>query len=189
LFNRGKIRSIKDLYALGKSDFEDIEGFAEKKIKNFIDELQRSKKVGSADFLGRLGIPLVQGKTMRNLGITSVDEFLSFNDDKYVAGRNIIEWKDDPANILMLNELREILDITEKSEVLSRGRVAMTGKGPMARKELISAIAAAGYEFAETVTSDTAILLCEDPSSGSSKLKKAEKLGVKVVSYEEFFSS
>ena len=44
-----------------------------------------------------------------------------------------------------------------------------------------------GYEPTSSISKDTTILLCEEPNSGSSKLQKAQKLGIAIKAYSEFF--
>jgi NAD-dependent DNA ligase len=64
----------------------------------------------------------------------------------------------------------------------------MTGAGPKGRKELIRDIEAKGYQFVDTINKDTNILICEDINSNSTKLQKAVKLGIKLMTYTEFFN-
>ena len=66
-------------------------------------------------------------------------------------------------------------------------KICMTGTGPRGRKELIKDIESKGYIFVDSITKETNILLCEDKNSGSSKLEKAKKLGIKIIEYKEFF--
>lgn len=187
LFRLGRIKNIRDLYHVRERDFDGVEGFAQKKIDNFITGINASKSMTARELLSRLGIPLVQKKSLAKMGISSVDDFLSFNDDTYVIGRNIIDWKNDPSNMLMLKELLDVLDITAESAVSARGKVCMTGKGPGSRNELIKLIEEMGYEFSATVTRDLDILVCEDPEGKSSKLDNARKNNIRLMSYEEFF--
>ncbi|MCL1834250.1 MAG: hypothetical protein FWG49_07090, partial [Leptospirales bacterium] len=56
LFDLGKIESIKDIYNLTEKDFEGVERFADKKIKNFIKEVKNSRKMTTVEFISRLGI-------------------------------------------------------------------------------------------------------------------------------------
>ncbi|MBN2656938.1 MAG: NAD-dependent DNA ligase LigA [Spirochaetales bacterium] len=188
LFNSGKIRKIRDLYELTEEDFENLEGFGDKKIGNFIEQVYKSRELTPVELISRLGIPLVQKKALKKLNIATIDDFLAFNDETYVIGQNIIEWKNNPGNMDYLNELISVVSLKEEKTGESKGTVALTGKGPMGRKELAVRLEEMGYEFVSSVTGDTDILICEDPSSGSSKLQKAVKLGVRLVSYEEFFS-
>ncbi|MBB6478576.1 BRCT domain-containing protein [Spirochaeta isovalerica] len=188
LFNAGKIRKIRDLYDLKEEDFADLEGFGDKKITNFIQQVSKSRELTPAELISRLGIPLVQKKALKKLNINTIDDFLTFDDNTYVIGQNIIEWKKNALNREYLEEIISAVSLKDESTGESKGAVAMTGKGPMGRKELAARLEEMGYEFVSSVTGETDILLCEDPSSGSSKLQKAEKLGVKLMSYREFFS-
>lgn len=187
LFTAGKIRNIHDLYELKEKDFKDLEGFGEKKITNFLQQIAKSRDLTPTELISRLGVPLVQKKALKKLGIKSIEDFINFEDDRYVIGQNIIEWNKSAINREYLNELISCVTLKEEKKGESKGLVAMTGKGPAGRKELASRLKNLGYEFISTVTGETDILLCEDPSSGSSKLKKAEKLGVKLISYKDFF--
>ncbi len=70
-----------------------------------------------------------------------------------------------------------------EKELLS---VCFTGTCPShTRAELIEMVEGK-YEVKDSVNKGLDILVCADPNAGSSKLQKAEKNGVKIVSYEEF---
>lgn len=188
LYDMEKISDVKDLYSLREEDFEGIAGFADKKIKNFLNEVAASKKLTARDFISKLGIPLVQKKSLVKMGINSIDDFINFDDLTYVIGRNIVEWKSDPANMKLFNELLQVLEIEEEESLPSKGKVAMTGKGPGKRTDLIKIIEERGYEFSSTVTKDLDILICDDVNGKSSKLVNARKNNIKLISYEDFFS-
>ena len=187
LFDLGKIKSIKDIYNLTEKDFEGVEGFAEKKIRNFIKEVKDSKNMTPVEFISRLGIPLVQKKSLMKMRINTVQDFFDFNDGTYVIGKNIIEWRHDDSNRRLIDELIEVLELTETDAKDSKGKICMTGKGPGNRKDLIDIIEYMGYEYSATVTKDLAILICDDVNGKSSKLTNAKKNGTKLISYEEFF--
>jgi NAD-dependent DNA ligase len=144
--------------------------------------------MGARQFIARLGIPMVQERTLKKLAIASVADFIAFADATYAAGRSIIEWKKDQANRALLESLLEALDIRDESAA-ARESVCMTGKGPLPRKELQARIEAMGYEFHDSITANTTILVCEDPAGSSSKLAKARKNGTRIVSYGEFFGT
>jgi len=188
LFKSGKIKNIRDIYNLKEKDFENLEGFGEKKITNFISQVNKSRELNPVELISRLGIPLVQKKALKKLNINSINDFLEFEDETYVTGQNIIEWKKNIANTEYLRELLTVVNLKEIENTSTKGSVAMTGKGPAGRKELVSRLEEMGYEFASAVTAETDILICEDPAGGSSKLKKAEKLGVQLISYLDFFN-
>jgi len=67
-------------------------------------------------------------------------------------------------------------------------KISVTGKyDKMGRSEIEEQVLAMGHTFSKHITKDTDILLCADPDSGSSKITKAAKDGIKVVAYEAFF--
>jgi DNA ligase (NAD+) len=187
LFDLGKIKSIKDIYNLTEKDFQGIEGFADKKIKNFIKEVRDSRKMTSVEFISRLGIQKKQKKSLMKMGINTVQDFFDFNDGTYVIGKNIIEWRSDDSNRQLFDELTEVLELADSATKDLKGKVCMTGKGPGNRKDLIDIIESMGYEYSPTVTKDLIILICDDVNGKSSKLDNAKKSGIKLMSYEEFF--
>jgi NAD-dependent DNA ligase len=68
-------------------------------------------------------------------------------------------------------------------------KISVTGKyDKMGRSEIEAQVKAMGHSFTKHITKDTDILLCADPDSGSSKIVKAAKDGIKVVAYEAFFA-
>ena len=188
LYDLDIVKSISDLYSL-KAESLNIPGFAEKKTANFISEISKSRKMTASDFISKLGIPLVQSKTLAKLSIRSIDDFLSFNDETYVVGRNIIEWKNDSVNMNYFNEILSAVEIEASEDKETLGKICATGKGPLPRNELAKKIADAGYEFTDAVTKDLSILLCDDVNSSSSKISKARKLSIKIMTYDEFFSA
>ena len=65
--------------------------------------------------------------------------------------------------------------------------ICFTGAMSRPRGELQKIAAAHGFVPVDSVTKSTRILVCADPNSGSSKLKNAAKLGVRVISEAEFW--
>ncbi len=188
LYEKGIARSVGELYSVSREDLSGLEGFGEKKIGNFLEQLERVRELTAPELISRLGIPLVQQKALKKLGIQSMEDFQNFSDETYVIGQNIIAWKKKEENQKLLEELLEAVSIQDAGSGESRGQVSMTGKGPIGRKELQKIIEDRGYEFSSTVTKTTDILLCEDPEGTSSKLQKARKNGTTLMSYEDFLS-
>lgn len=69
---------------------------------------------------------------------------------------------------------------------IEKGVVAITGALSVPRDEFVKEITQAGWKFATSVSSRVNYLVTDNPNSGSSKNKKAQTLGVKVVSEKEF---
>ena len=73
--------------------------------------------------------------------------------------------------------------IEEKVEV--KGKVAITGKHQMKRKEMEEIVRSKGYEVQGGVNKETNFLIIADVNSTSSKAKSARKFGVKLLSTVE----
>lgn len=189
LYDNNLIRSIIDLYSLDYDKVIELDRMGDKKVKNLKEQIEKTKNLDIIKFLSRLGIELIGEKAIKKLGIKSLQEFLDFNNSQYVMGQNLIKYREDHLKELVdLINILNVQDIKENlNKVESKMKICMTGKGPLERKELIRIIESQGNEFVSSVTKDTNILICEDPNSGTTKLQKALKLGIKLISYEEFF--
>ncbi len=175
LFNLGKIKHVQDLYHI---EVHDLIG------------VKKSQKMSLTKLLSRLGIPLVQEKALKKLGIITIDDFKGFDDPTYVIGQNIIKWKEDVHNNLFLDDLIKTVEILEvKENNNKKGLVCMTGKGPLPRKQIEKIISDKGWEFSTTITKEVKLLLCDDVTGESSKLKKARKLGIELKLYNDFIST
>jgi DNA ligase (NAD+) len=71
--------------------------------------------------------------------------------------------------------------------VLSAKKVCISGKLPSGSKkaDYEAPLLAAGYSLVDDVVHDLAFLVLADPSSSSSKVEKARKLGVQVISEDQ----
>ena len=70
----------------------------------------------------------------------------------------------------------------------AKGKVCFTGKMQSKRSEMFEKAEKAGWEPVDYVDKTVKLLVCADMSSGSSKMKKAEKLGIEVKTEQEFLS-
>jgi NAD-dependent DNA ligase len=66
--------------------------------------------------------------------------------------------------------------------------ICFTGKSTRPRSEMHQAAREKGLVPVDTVTSATTYLVVADPSSTSSKILKAKKMGVTILSEEAFWS-
>ena len=187
LFAAGKIKNIRDLYSLKASDFDGVEGFGKSKSANALAQIEGTKKMTIGQFVDRLGIDLVGEKAMKKLGITTAAGLLAHKDRTYRIGENLMDYVKD--NNAFVKDLLTVVEIQAPVQaVKGANTVCMTGSGPEKRDVLIGKIGAKGDSFIDRVTKETNILICEDVNGGSSKLVKARKMGVKLISYEEYFA-
>lgn len=188
LYEHTFIKSIKSLYRLHEhyNMLVHVPGFGVKKIDNLLKQIEKSKKQTVVQFISRLGIENVGERAVKNLGIDSMEKFWKFNDTQYINGQSLITFRRE--NEDLIKELLSYIEIQEEKKTTGNKLVCMTGKGHKGRKELIQDIESKGYSFSETINKDLEYLICEDVSGSSSKLVKARKLGVKLISYKEFFN-
>ena len=189
LYEKDFIKSIIDIYLLKmKAKYlKLLNGMGEKKVTNLLEQIEKSKNMTIVQFLGRLSIDLIGEKAINKLGIKTIQDLWDFNDSTYVIGQNLIAYRNE--NKKMIEELLSVLNVSNVKQTNSNSqKVCMTGAGPKGRKELIKDIEAKGYQFVEAINKETNILICEDINSNSTKLQKAVKLGIKLMTYTEFFN-
>jgi DNA ligase (NAD+) len=184
----GRLSSIKGLYNLTEVDFVGVEGFASSKIKNALEQIEASKNMTVIQFGARLGIDLIGEKALVKLEIKTVEDLLNFNGNGSVIATKVKEYLAE--NKAQMEDLLTVLKVREVNGVNGKAgkSVCMTGSGPKTRNELIKMIQAKGDTFVDSVSKGTQILVCEDVNGNSSKLQKARKLGIKLMSYVEYFS-
>ncbi|NIZ18884.1 BRCT domain-containing protein [Entomospira culicis] len=192
LYALGKIRHPSDLYRLTYDDLVSLEGFAEKRIENFLREVEVSRTMTALTFLSILGIPLVAKKALIKLSIKSVEDFMAFTDETYVIGRNIIQWKGEEHNRELFEDLKSVLLLTEEavSDEVSDDKIVVvfTGKGALSRKELQAMAEGANYLVEDNISTKTTLLVTDDVEGNSSKMKRARAKGIEIIRYEDFFA-
>lgn len=91
----------------------------------------------------------------------------------------------------MFKETEDIIIIPNNKcdlvKPLTGKRIVMTGTGPWQREILRKILEDNGNEVQSSVNKLTNILICEDPTSDSNKMKKALSLGVDVMKYSDIF--
>jgi len=184
------VRTIEDLYDLTEDIIMDTEGFGYKRASEIMDQLTKSLTTRPHKLLAAFGMPLV-GRTASK-AITSRYAFdqlfhLTESDD---LGLGPTISKSFVDNICTFEDtyhylVAKGLKFTEEKKSMISGKVfAMTGAGPLGRKELTEMIEDRGGSV-KSVSKDTDYLACEDVGGNSSKLQKARKYGTKIISYDE----
>lgn len=187
LFAAGKIRNIHSLYSLKESDLQGLDSFGDSRIKNTLKQIADTREMTINEFIDRLGIESVGERAVTNMGIKSVADMWAFkNPNDMSVGRHLLGYLKENKDFVK-ELMEEVTIIAPKVKAKGAKSVAMTGRGPDTRDNLAKKIEANGDVFSDHVGKDTDILLCEDVKGSSSKLAKAAKLGVKLMSYEEYF--
>lgn len=204
LFNKALVWNIADFYDLKKEHLLTLEGWKEKSAERFLKSLQESKKVGFDRVLYALGIRYVGETTARSVAgyfgnidalmAASLEELLNVDDVGEVIAESIYEFLSDESNREIIARLKEAglqFEMGKVPERLSSGLEGMTvvisGNFSISRDEMKALIAVHGGKNSGSVSGKTTYLLAGE-KAGPEKLRKAESLGVKVISEEEFMA-
>ncbi len=205
LFAKGLIKDIADLYMLGKEQLLNLERFAEKSADNAISSIEESKKIPFPRVLYGIGIRYVGETTARKLALhfetiekietATFEQLLEVEEVGDRIAQSIIEYFSNPITINLIERLKlaglqlmvdESLNqkISDKLNGLS---LVISGTfSRISRDELKELIQKHGGKNVSSVSSSTSMLVAGD-KIGPAKLGKANKLGVKIISEEEFF--
>ena len=200
-YNEIGLRTLVDLMNLKPEDLFGLEGFGDKKISNLIGSIEKSKKTTADRFLYALGVDGIGKKTakdlikrfrtLKNLAEATEDELASVDGIGGILTKNIVDYFSDKGNRKLVADLLEsgiILEEKEEIDGALKGlKFVLTGSLPtLKRGEATLLIEQNGGEVASSVSKTVDIVLAGEDAG--SKLQKAEKLGIKIISEEEFLS-
>ena len=202
----GKIKTIVDIYSLKeyREELENLEKMGQKSVDNLINNIEASKNRDFSKVLYALGIPFVgkfnanlltkNFKNIENLKNQSIENLLSVKGigDKVAIAVNTFlnnenNWKiiTNLQNIglqFAINEsdLKEIADNPIKGKnFLATGKLQK-----YKRNDIKDIILSKGGNYLSAVSKNLDFLIAGEKAG--SKLEKAEKLGVRVLTEEEF---
>ncbi|MGL4850129.1 MAG: NAD-dependent DNA ligase LigA [Clostridium sp.] len=201
LFEKLNIKSICDLYKLNKDDLIGLEKFGPKKAQNLLDSIEASKECSLEAFIYALGIQNVGAKTARDIvakfksieGLKNAtfEELVSVQDVGDIVAKNVLDFFHEEKVIETINELLEVgvnpyFEEKEIEESVFSGKtVVVTGTmQKYSRKEIKERLEALGAKVAGSVSKKTDYVVYGEEAG--SKLTKAEDLGVKTISEDEF---
>ena len=204
LYDKGYIRELPDLYRLNMEQLLTLDGWKEKSAGNFLESVSASVKVPFGRVLFALGIRHIGETTAKTLAArfgnieamekASREEFLEIEDIGEVIADSLVEYFGNEGHRRIIQELRDFgLQFADNSAAsrlsdrLSGCTVVVSGNFTRPRDEMKALIAAHGGKNTGSVSGKTTYLLAGE-KAGPEKLAKAEKLGVKVITEEEFYS-
>ena len=204
---KGFLKTFKDLYHLERYHDEIIEmdGFGQKSYDRLIESANASRKTTLARFIYGLGIANVglsnakmivkQLKSVDNIINCTRQELEAIDGVGAVIADTFAAYFEDEYNKKNFMELLQELDIEKEDEstaanILDGKIFVITGSlnhfGN--RSELKELIEKLGGKATGSVTGKTSYLINNDSTSSSSKNKTAAKLGVPVITEEEFLN-
>ena len=204
LFDSGLINCVADIYDLRAEQLAVLPRLGEKSAANIIQSIRTSTQVPFHRVLFALGIRFVGETTAKYLAahfrsmdavmVATREELLEAEEVGGKIADAIIDYLADEQNRTIIERLRKagLQFEAEQKSTLSESLAGLSFviSGTFAdhsRDELKAMIEAHGGKNLAAVSSNTSYLLAGD-KIGPSKLQKANKLGVKIISEQEFMA-
>jgi DNA ligase (NAD+) len=194
------IQNVADVYKLTQTQLENLERMGEKSAKNVLDAIEESKKTTLQRFIYALGIREVGEATALNLAqhfgdlkkIMHADEetLQTVTDIGPVVAVNIATFFKQPHNLEVIEHLIHsgvhwpAMAPAGKQPLIGQTFVLTGTLSAMTRDEATAALQKLGAKVSGSVSKKTSYVVAG--VEAGSKLKNAEKLGVKILDEKEF---
>ena len=202
-YRQGLIHNIADLYRIQVQDING-DGSRDKSARKIVKSIADSVKVPFERVVFALGIRFVgetsakllarHFKSMEALAAASMEELQQVEGVGEVIAKSVVDYFANPVNQQIVERLRSYglqMRMEEKAEgegsdVLAGQSIVISGVFTHhSRDEYKAIIEQHGGKNVGSISGKTSFILAGD-NMGPSKLEKAQKLGVRIVSEEEF---
>ena len=201
----GKIKTIVDIYSLEKyrEELENLEKMGQKSVDNLINSIESSKNRDFSKVLYALGIPFVGKfnanlltktfKNIENLKNQPIENLLAVKGigDKVAVAVNTFlndenNWKiiTDLQNIGLQFAVDETLEKIADNPIKDKNFLATGKLQKYKRNDIKDIILSKGGNYLSAVSKNLDFLIAGEKAG--SKLEKAEKLGIRVLTEEDF---
>jgi DNA ligase (NAD+) len=206
LFQQGLLNNIADIYTLTIHDIAQQERLGEKSAQNMLAGIEASKQVPWARVLFALGIRMVGETTAKKLARkfpsieqlqnASIEQLIATEDVGELIAQNIINYFNDDQNMAIIYRLQQAgLQMVSPDDEQAMLSNKLEGKSIVisgvfthhSRDEYKNIIEQHGGKNVGSVSKKTSFVLAGD-NMGPEKRKKAESLGVALLSEEEFLA-
>lgn len=200
LVDAGLLKSLVDLYRLRKSDLIKLERFGELSATKLLNAIEGTKQAPLAKFITALGIRHVGAQTAVALADTfqslealrdaTEEELLKIPDIGLTVSESILAYFADEDNLKQLDDFASLgvhpVYVNHDNAPLKGQSFVVTGTlTDLGREEAEDLLREKGATVTSSVTKNTTALIV-GAKPGASKITKAEKLGIKVISEAEF---
>ena len=200
LIDRGLVKSPADLYDLTADQLAGLDRMGEKSASNALQAIDASRGRGLERLLYALGIRQVGQKagkilaarfgTFDALAQATLEELTAIDDIGGITAAYIREWLENPQSQHLIHRLKEAGVCMESTETPTDDRFqgmtfVLTGAlSRFTRQEAQAHIEARGGKVSGSVSKKTTYLVAGEDAG--SKLRKAQELGISVLTEEEF---
>ena len=202
LYSKALVWNVADFYELTKEHLLTLDGWKDKSAERFLKSLQESKIVPFERVLFALGIRHVGETTAKSLAAhfrnidaiasADVEELLKVDDIGDIIAESVYSYFRNPDNLDIISRLKTAglkFESDEQKAQLSNAleglTIVISGNFSISRDAMKELIVLNGGKNSGSISGKTSYLLAGE-KAGPEKLKKAESLGVKVISEQEF---
>ncbi len=205
-YRLGLIKNTADLYELSANAIKGLDRMGEKSAENIIKGIEQSKEVPFERVIFALGIRFVGetvakkiSKAFRNieeLENATLEMLVNVDEIGEKIAKSILLYFENPANRELVSRLKDAgLQFQKSEEDLSGYTDKLAGMSIVisgvftqySRDEYKEIIEKNGGKNSGSISAKTSFILAGD-NMGPAKLEKAGKLGVKIMSEEEFLA-
>lgn len=200
LMEEGLIETAVDIFKLSKDDLTGLERFAETSSQNLIDSIDQHRTVSLGRFIYALGIRHVGAKTAKDMAerFGSLNKFMSAQPENFddidgvgaIVSQSVVQWLGQASNQKFVKDLisagvKVMAEPKRATGIFSGTTWVFTGTlKSMSRDEAGAKVAKLGANVTNTVSKNTSyVVVGAEPGS---KATKAKKLGVTILSEEQF---
>ena len=202
----GALHRLGDLFRIQehKDEIIALEGFGEKSYQKLLQALVQSKHTTTARFLYSLGVPNIGpanakmivkalGQDFERIRQASVEDLVEIEGVGEVIAQAFVAFFENDANKEMIDDLLTVVTLEKEeqtNQVMDMEGLQFVITGSVNhfanRKEVKELIEQHGGKVTGSVTGKTSYLINNDNLSRSSKNKKANELGIPIISEETF---
>ena len=197
------VTSVADLYTLTENDLMKLENFKDKKIKNFFNELEKSKVVELNNFLYALCIPNIGVKTAKDIANNfktleavqnaKIEDLANIFDIGEIVAQSVVDYFENEKNQELIKRLLNAgINLQSREQETTQSfftgkKVVLTGTlSKYSRSDATKILEKLGAQVLSSVSIKCDYVIAGE--SAGSKLTKAHTLGVKVLNEEDFES-
>ncbi len=194
------IEKVSDIYELKAEQIASLDRMGQKSADNLISAIEASKQQELARLIYALGIRQIgkkagkilakNFKTMSRMMEATVEDFVNIFEIGEISGKSVVDFFSSEANRTLIEKLMQHgvnMEYQDESvsEVFLNKTFVLTGTLPtLTRNEASKIIEDNGGKVSSSVSKKTDYVLAGEEAG--SKLKKAQDLGIIILSEEEF---
>ena len=205
-YQRGLIHNIADLYLIKASDISGAKNERAKSALKIVEGVKASLQVPFERVVFAIGIRFVgettakllarHFKTMDALKNATVEQLLDVEGIGMVIAQSVVSYFQEPRNVEIIERLKEYgVQMSLSEEALSNQSTKLEGKSIVisgvfskhSRDEYKALIEQHGGKNVGSISAKTSFILAGE-NMGPAKLEKASKLGIQILSEDDFLA-